>query len=292
MNLFWTITLIGLGLVLLAVAATTLMYLLGLFAQRRFNRMPDTRDLRSRVDKLANDYIDKRRHGALALGVLQRDKRYLQGYGRMSSLNNMPPDGQTLFEIGSVTKVFTALALARWSEKGAWSLEDSLGQHLKVTRPAEQAASITLQQLATHSSGLPRIPGNLLDDTTDVANPYPSYHPADLYQDLTRVRLDFPPGKKSAYSNYGYGLLGHLLELKAGRPYAAIIIDDICQPLGLTDTAVQLTPEQQARLVRGHSPQGEPVSRSTRTFETAGSNDLRESGHKLHTKFSGTLLKS
>jgi CubicO group peptidase (beta-lactamase class C family) len=177
-------------------------------------------------------------------------------------LDSAPPDGQTLFEIGSVTKVFTALALAQSTEEGSWSLDDSLGQHLPLAWSAEPAAGISLRHLATHSSGLPRLPASLL--ATNLANPYVNYHPANLYQDLANVRLDFPPGKppwwKLAYSNYGYGLLGHLLEVKAGRPYAAIIIDDICRPLGLTDTTVQLTPEQQARMVRGHSPQGDPVS--------------------------------
>ena len=227
-------------------------------ALRRFNGMPDTHDLRPRVDKLANRYINKRRHGALALGVLQKDKRYLQGYGRKSPSDDAPPDGHTLFEIGSVTKVFTALGLARSIEEGTWSLDDTLGQHLQLDGLEEKVAGITLRQLATHSSGLPRIPRSLMK--ASLANPYANYHPADLYQDLAKVRLDFQPGKKSTYSNYGYGLLGHLLELKGRRSYAEIISEDICRPLGMTDTTVKLTPEQQARLVRGHSPKGEPVS--------------------------------
>jgi CubicO group peptidase (beta-lactamase class C family) len=254
MNLLWKIALIALGLGLLAGVA---MNLFVVFTLRRFNGMPDTQDLTARVHKLANGYINKRPHGALALGVLQKDRRYVQGYGRRSSSDNVPPDGQTLFEIGSVTKVFTALAMARLVEDGSWSLEDSLGQRLALGWSEEQVAGITLRHLATHSSGLPRLPAALMDGSISLANPYLNYHPADLYQDLTRVRLDFPPGKKSTYSNYGFGLLGHLLEVEAGRPYAAIIADDICRPLGLRDTTVQLTPEQQDRLVRGHNLQGE-----------------------------------
>jgi D-alanyl-D-alanine-carboxypeptidase/D-alanyl-D-alanine-endopeptidase len=129
-----------------------------------------------------------------------------------------------------------------------------------IASPQKNGREITLAQLATHTSGLPRLPDNLDRAVTDEQNPYAHYQAADLYQALTTVKLSAAPGKKSDYSNYGFGLLGHILELKAGKPYEALVTETLCAPLGMSNTVIQLSPEQKARLAPGHDPKGAPVA--------------------------------
>ena len=81
-----------------------------------------------------------------------------------------------------------------------------------------------------------------------------------MYESLKTVRLKSEPGTESVYSNYGYGLLGKLVELKAGKSYEQLIQENICTPLGLDSTTTQLSKEQAARLAPGHSPDGKVVS--------------------------------
>jgi CubicO group peptidase (beta-lactamase class C family) len=114
--------------------------------------------------------------------------------------------------------------------------------------------------LATHTSGLARLPANFDAISTNQQNPYANYRATDLYQDLAAVVLTSKPGTKSDYSNYGFGLLGHVLALKAGKPYEALVKDTVCHPLEMRDTTIQLLAEQRQRLTPGHNPQGELVS--------------------------------
>jgi CubicO group peptidase (beta-lactamase class C family) len=113
--------------------------------------------------------------------------------------------------------------------------------------------------LATHSSGLPRLPDDLLSSAKDELNPYVDYQPANLYQSLASLELKSAPGQKMFYSNFGYGLLGHLLELKTGKPYETLVREIVCAPLAMSNTVIELSAEQQERLSPGHDPKGNVV---------------------------------
>jgi CubicO group peptidase (beta-lactamase class C family) len=225
------------------------------------NRQSDTHDLRQRVEQRATPYLAKRPQGALVAGVVRGGQVHWLGFGRVSAANTNVPDADTLFEIGSVTKVFTGIALARMGNEGKLKLDDPIGKLLppEVALPAE-LQPITLRQLATHTAGLPRLPGNLDLSATHAANPYAGYTSKELYDCLRTAKLESPPGKKSEYSNLGVGLLGHLLELKAGIAYERLLREQILDPLGLTNTAITLTPAQQLRLTPGHDAEGNVVS--------------------------------
>jgi serine-type D-Ala-D-Ala carboxypeptidase/endopeptidase len=154
--------------------------------------------------------------------------------------------------------VFTAVTLAKLANDGDVKLDDPISRCLPagVASPQKDGREITLENLATHTAGLPRLPDDFFDAVKDDLNPYASYHATNLYQSLSTVRLRSELGKKSAYSNYGFGLLGHLLELKSGKPYESLVRECVCGPLAMSDTVIHLSAEQKSRLTPGHDRKG------------------------------------
>ncbi|MCL4787393.1 MAG: beta-lactamase family protein [Verrucomicrobia bacterium] len=249
-----------------AVGGLVLVGIIGLIIWQykdatRFQKQADTHNLRVRVEKMAATYLAKRPKGALVIGVVQKGETHWLGSGQVSAANSNAPDAATMFEIGSITKVFTGVALAQMVQEGRVRLEDTIEKHLpaEVTLPAE-LRPITLAQLATHTSGLPRLPANLDLSPANAANPYARYTSQDLYDYLRAAKLVRPPGRKSVYSNLGVGLLGHILELRAGVPFDQLVREQICQPLGMTETGMTLSEAQRVRLAPGHDAQGNVVS--------------------------------
>lgn len=154
-----------------------------------------------------------------------------------------------LFEIGSISKVFTGLLLAQAVQAGKVRLDSTLREVMgkKQRFASEHVAAITLEQLATHTSGLPRLPDNLLEGA-DPADPYAHYDRRRLDAFLSRTTLAHAPPFASAYSNFGAGLLGDVLARLSGKSWEQLVIEHIAQPLGMKDTRVTLNAEQKRRL--------------------------------------------
>jgi D-alanyl-D-alanine-carboxypeptidase/D-alanyl-D-alanine-endopeptidase len=161
-------------------------------------------------------------------------------------------DGTSLFEIGSISKVFTALLLADMVNKGEVSLDDPAAKYLPAGHrmPERGGRQITLRNLSQHTSGLPRLPDNM--PYGDPDDPYADYTEAQLLTFLDGYVLPRDIGAQSDYSNLGVGLLGYLLARAAHQDYETLLAERITGPLGMRDTAVSLSPAQQARLVQGH----------------------------------------
>lgn len=248
------------GLVGLIVLGIVGLMFYGFFEVRKFERLTDTRDLRERTRKIADDCLARRPNGALVIGLVQQGKAFTAGFGRVSSTNASTPDATTIFEIGSITKVFTGIALARMVHDGKLRLEDTIEKSLPPDVELPVALRpITLVQLATHTAGFPRLPDNLDLSDANAANPYSHYTSKELYEYLRVAKLSHPPGRKSDYSNLGAGVLGHILELRAGKSYEQLVHESICEPLGMSDTAITLSAAQQARLAPGHNSDGKVV---------------------------------
>jgi CubicO group peptidase (beta-lactamase class C family) len=168
-----------------------------------------------------------------------------------------PPTATTPFEIGSVTKTFTALLLAVLVEEGRLSLHEPLANHVPSgTMPRHPAARhITALHLATHSSGLPHLAPRLLLKAlpTYATNPYLRYYDRDLLRDLARARLKFPPGTSVHYSNIGFALLGRMLENATKQTYARLIAEKIAAPMGLARTTARSDLYQAEGYWRGHA---------------------------------------
>lgn len=169
-------------------------------------------------------------------------------------------DGNTVFEIGSITKVFTASILADMVAKGEVSLDDPVAKFLPATVriPSRNGKQITLLDLATQTSGLPRMPDNFAPK--DRTNPYADYTVDQMYAFLSGYQLTRDIGSQYEYSNLGVGLLGHALARKAGKSYEQLVTDRILRPLGMNDTRIVLTAAMKSRLAPGHSEGGAAVA--------------------------------
>ena len=179
------------------------------------------------------------------------------------------PDARTLFEIGSITKTFTALLLADGVVGGRWRLDTPVRELLPTGTdvPNRDGVQITLQHLATHTSGLPRSPARLgmrenLAYLRRGADPYADLTEQDVLDGLADVRLRRAPGRGTpAYSNLGAGLLGIAMTTATGTDFGTLVRDRICLPLGLTDTVTDdlMTDEQRRRAADGHRGRGRPA---------------------------------
>jgi len=195
----------------------------------------------------------------IVAGFLDEKGSVVIAGGKMSRHGAQTPDGDTVFEIGSITKVFTSLLLADMIERGEVKPNDPVAKYLPATvkMPSRNGREITLLDLSTQSSGLPRLPDNL--KPADGANPYVDYDAPKLYDFLSRYTLTRDPGEKYEYSNLAVGLLGHVLALKAGMSYEDLLRRRILEPLGMESTSITLTDGQRKRLAPGHGPSLNPV---------------------------------
>jgi serine-type D-Ala-D-Ala carboxypeptidase/endopeptidase len=174
-------------------------------------------------------------------------------------LQGMPIDEHTLFEIGSITKAFTGILLAEMVERGEVRLDQPVSELLPSTvrMPSRSGKQITLGDLASQVSGLPRLPSNMRP--ADNANPYADYTVDQLYDFLSQHELRRDPGAQYEYSNLGVGLLGHALARRAGKSYEQLLRERVLTPLGMTSTGVVLTEDMKGHMSEGHDPSGRVV---------------------------------
>ncbi|MFE7190994.1 serine hydrolase domain-containing protein [Kitasatospora sp. NPDC057541] len=179
---------------------------------------------------------------AVTLAVAQGERRAVRCAGRVDHGVGEPCTPDTVFELGSITKTFTALLLAELAAGGELALDDPVERHLPADwRPADvrHGGPIRLLHLATHTSGLPRLPPGLMTSAVAAwnSNPYAAYGDRRLRVGLARTTVRHRPGERFGYSNFGVGLLGRLLtEAGRGAGYAELLADRICRPLGLWAT--------------------------------------------------------
>jgi CubicO group peptidase (beta-lactamase class C family) len=196
---------------------------------------------------------------AIAVGVIDHGK--VETYFAGTTGNDRPLDEHTLFEIGSVTKTFTATVLASMVLAHQVKLDDPAAAYLpkSVHVPGRDGLSITLLRLAEQRSGLPRLPSNM-DDVAGT-DPYADYTIPDMYAFLNSYTLPRDPGATYEYSNYGIGLLGQLLANRANETYQALVAQRVLAPLGMTDTTFATVPASDPpTLAVGHDLGGQPVA--------------------------------
>lgn len=217
-------------------------------------------DRKAATDSLVQPLVDTGAVPGVVVAVLEDGKTQVFGYGKMTDAASRVPDAATLFEIGSVTKTFTALALAEMVQRKMLALDDPVRRYLPadIAPPTKEGeAEIRLVDLASQTSGLPGMPANF--QPKDQANPYADYTPQMLYEYLAKQTLARKLNAGYLYSNLGVGLLGHALSLRYGKSYEQMVTELITTPLGLRDTRVTLTLDEQARFAQGHDPDSKPV---------------------------------
>lgn len=194
----------------------------------------------------------------MVIGTISGSEVRVEGFGALSKGRAGRPDADTVYEIGSLTKTFTALLLADAVARGTLKLDDPVATLLPGYRiPALGERQVTLLDLATQTSGLPRLPGNMAPASKE--NPYADYSDARLKAFLGSHALVRAPGARYDYSNLGFGLLGTALAAHAGKDYATLLGERITGPLGMRSTALALNDDLRARLAPGHDAAGKPV---------------------------------
>ena len=213
----------------------------------------DNETIKAQVDKLAAWFIGQGRNPGLGVAIVVRNPQTgvleatLLNYGTTAKDNGQPVTSDTVYEIGSITKVFTGILLAEAVGSGEVQLDDPIQKYLPpgIHAPEFESESITLVELATHRSALPRDPG------TDSMS--------DLYSWLNTFEPNHAPGSEYAYSNLGYALLGDILARLSGMDFDTLEFQSVSLPLGLMDTRETLNADQIGRLAHGYTYDGSPA---------------------------------
>lgn len=213
-------------------------------------------DLQALIDNRTN--TTKRAVG-IAAGTVDASGVHLYSSGQIALGDPRKPGGDTLFEIGSITKVFTSLLLADMIERGEVKADDPVERYLpqgsKV--PSRNGKQITLLNLSMQNSGLPRLPDNM--KPADPDNPYADYDGPKLLAFLATYQLTRDPGEKYEYSNLAVGLLGFALAHRAGMSYEQLVRERIFKPLHMDNSTITLSAAQKKSLAPGYDAGLSPV---------------------------------
>lgn len=233
------------------------------------------------IARILQERVDENAQAVgMVVGVIEPSGRRIVAHGTFGVDDERPVDGDIVFEIGSLTKLFTSVLLADAVQRGEVGLEDPIAEYLpeEVDTPVRSGRQITFLDLATQTSGLPRLPANI--DPEEPQTPYADYDAEALYAFLSDYELPRDVGAQFEYSNLGVGLLGHVLGFAAGKDYGMLLEERVLAPLQLDDTDIALSNEQQARLATGHDPFLRPAP--FWTFDAlAGAGALRSTANDL-----------
>lgn len=203
-------------------------------------------ELGRELERRAAAIVDSHPIPGLAVGVVIGDDLvYAGGFGEADREAGLPVTSRILFQVGSVTKSLTATLAAVLHDRGTLRWDDPIVERLWEPEVVPDT-SLTVRHLLTHTSGLPGDPPTLRRRHDDY--PILAFTHFELYRSLEAAELSSVPGTEWSYSNFGYGVLGHVLERASGRPYETLLSEELLDPLGMTSTTVTLWPELRGRL--------------------------------------------
>jgi serine-type D-Ala-D-Ala carboxypeptidase/endopeptidase len=244
----------------------------GAYVTTRENTISTEANMNMNIQNLLQEYIENNGTPGAAVGLIDHGKIHFFCCGKMA-LDGKSVTEDTLFEIGSITKVFTTLALIDMVAKGEVQLDDPIEKYLPgVKVPDLEGKKITLRHLATHTSGIPRMPDNFAPK--NPSNPYQDYTVAFLYNYLQSCTLAKVPGESFEYSNVGMGLLGHILSIRSGKSYEELIQTLVAKQLNMPSTSIFITDEMAPNFASGHHLQ-QAVSHWDLSTPFAGAGALR-----------------
>lgn len=224
---------------------------------------------------IADNYLADPVNKSISIGVIKGNEQFTFCYGNTcESAPFTQASPYSVYEIGSITKVFTGILLAQEVNAGRMNLDDAIAKHLESVSEKPELNNITLKQLATHSSGLPRLATNFWNCVKDPGNPYAGYSEDDLKSFLKNIELEFPVGSSYHYSNVGMGLLGWLISKERGSSYESLVQERITGKIGMDHTAATLNDLQKRNLSTGFS-KGKAVKSWDFQNCTSGQGSLR-----------------
>jgi len=239
------------------------------------------------IEQLVKPVFDAKEMVGCVVGVTEGGKHEIYSFGEVHLGAGDKPNGDTIYEIGSLTKAFTGTMLGDMVNRDEIKLDallqDFMPEGVKLNVAKDQPIKIV--DVASQSSGLPRMPDNM--NPKDPKNPYADYTPELMFEFLGKHQLRRPPGEYE-YSNLGMGLLGYILAAKAGQSYEEFVMERICGPLKMNDTRITLSGEQKKRLAPPYNAElGDAENWDIPTFAGAGA--LRSSVNDL-LKFADATL--
>lgn len=223
-----------------------------LYAQSNEQHFPSDTVIQAILESRVSDA----RSGGIVVGLMEANGSTRFFSAGEASTKAQSFSDQSVFEIGSITKVFTGILLADMVAKGEVALDDPVMKFLpqdKVKMPTRGGKEITLLDLSTHRSGLPRMPDNFAPE--NEANPYIDYTTENMYEFLSNYELQRDIGASAEYSNIGVGLLGHVLTKIDGSSYVEMVRERILDPLEMNETGTTFSD----LLVVGHDDSGKEV---------------------------------
>lgn len=211
------------------------------------------------VDKAVEDFMKTPANCGLSIAILKDGKTSFYNYGETKRQNGQLPNSKSIYEIGSISKVFAGLLLARAIEDKKVKPDDDIRKYLPANCKTLTAGgqAITLKHLVTHTSNLPRVPEDLMNGKMDTLNPYAHYTKDMVFHYLSTLKIDNKPGQKMDYSNLGMALLGIILSDVYKESFDNLAQKYIAQPFGMTNTRMLLTKEEMNRFVDGYNSEGE-----------------------------------
>ncbi|HEX4415741.1 MAG TPA: serine hydrolase domain-containing protein, partial [Lacipirellulaceae bacterium] len=215
------------------------------------------------IEKQVRPLVEKHLVDGLSVGYIEGEHWGIMHFGSANPAGEIP-NSSTIYELGSISKVFTSLLLADAVTRGEIDLNAAVDvkNAAGIKLPSREGRQITWLDFSTHRTGLPRLPANL--GATSLENPYSEYDSKKAAAFLNHYELPRKPGEKNEYSNLAVSVLGYLLAEKAGKPYEQLLRERIAEPLKLTDCTVALSDDQKKRLATPHSAYG--VATSTWEF--------------------------
>jgi D-alanyl-D-alanine-carboxypeptidase/D-alanyl-D-alanine-endopeptidase len=215
-------------------------------------------DLRPEIDPLVRQLLAEDMAVGMVVGIYKDGETQVIGYGETEKGTGTTPDGDTVYEIGSASKVFTGALLADMIGRGRVKLTSPMQMYLPpaAKEQLKNPTHITFEHLVTHTSGLPVLPDNI--QPADVMNPYADYSFKQIFAFLKNHKLRRDPGEYE-YSNFGMGLLGVLLASREKATYEELLIERIAKPCGMGDTSVKLSVKQRKRLAAPYDAALQPA---------------------------------
>lgn len=242
------------------VQALTLYLMMTLSGQalaqdHQIKSLPEEKEIATYITPL----LESDAYLGIVIGIVGPTDRRIFGFGSLSRRSIVKPSGESVYPLASVTKTFTGVLLADFVSRGIVRLDDTIAKYLphEVIQPGGPLSDVTLLDLATHTSGLPRMPNNMVSPY--VGKAITPYSAAQLYKFLNRYSPLKQPGQEFRYSNVGIALLGHILELASGLPYEKLVEDRICEPLDMSSTRIAPDESMRRRLARGYDKNLKPV---------------------------------
>lgn len=189
-------------------------------------------------EELCKQRVDLEETPGIAVAIYENGNTTYLTFGLANIETKEAVTSKTLFEIGSITKTFTCTALANAVVKNEMGLEDNVQKYLPpmIVLPTKNGKQISILNLATARSGLPRMPSNF--GPRDSQNPYIDYTEKELFAFLTHTELNAEPGAQYEYSNLGMGLLGYIIAKKKGVSYSRLIKETVLSPLEMKQTFI------------------------------------------------------